>query len=92
MEGIACAQAWRIRKRSAHSRNSPDAGLARARRVRGEVSRGQVSESPEEGLGVSGFQAGGCVKSLDPKSQGWARGQIEIGRDLALLRGCAWAP
>ena len=49
-------------------------------------------ESPEEGLGVSGFQAGGCVKSLDPKSQGWAPGQIKIGRDLALLQGCAWAP
>ena len=44
------------------------------------------------GFRVPGFQAGGCVKSLDPKSQGWARGQIEIGRDLALLRGCAWAP
>ena len=60
--------------------------------MRGEVSRDQVSESPEEELGVSGFQAGGCVKSLDPKSQGWARGQIKIGRDLAFLQGCAWAP
>lgn len=69
-----------------------DAGLARARRVRGEVSGGQVSESREEGLGVSEFQAGGRVKSLDPKSQGWARGQIETGRDLALLQGCSWAP
>ena len=92
MEGIACAQAWRLRRRSNHLGNSPDAGLAGARRVRGEVSGGQVSGSWGEGGGVSGFQAGGCVKSLDPKSQGWAWGQIETGRDLALLRGCSLAP
>lgn len=65
--GIACAQAWRIRKEEMPVRNSPDAGLARARRLRGSGG-GQVSESPEEGLGgFRGFQAGGCVKSPDPK-------------------------
>lgn len=58
MEETACVKSWRLRKRTACSRNSPDSDLARGRSVRGEVSRGQISESWEEGLGVSMFLAG----------------------------------
>lgn len=55
VEGTACAKAWR------QTENYMFEKLTRlwpGKRVRGEVSRGQISESWEEGLRVSMLWAG----------------------------------
>lgn len=65
MEGTARARSWRGRKRIAPSRNSRVSGLAGGRGA-GEVSRGQVSESREEGPRLPGSGRDDLLRALTP--------------------------
>lgn len=90
VEGTACAQSWRGRKRIVCSRNSPASGLARGRWV-GEVGRGQISESQEEGSRLACAGQDDLLSALTPNPWDGPVVGSKTSRGLAVLGGCLQA-